>query len=88
MLFRSVPLLTLAAAGRPRFVPVLVAVSLVFGLNLNVFYGVSEGVGYAIPRSLTPIDLTVILAVANSAVLAWHAAVLRRECLVDRYPRS
>ena len=87
-LYAAVPLLTLAAAGRRRFVPVLVAVSIVFGLNLNVFYGISEEAGYAIPRSLTPIDLTVVLALANCAVLVWHAAVLRRECLIDLCPRS
>ncbi len=78
-LFAAVPLLTLAAAGRPRFVPLLIVVSAVFALNLNLFYGISEDAGYAVPRSLTPIDLSVILAVVNCAALAWHARLLHRE---------
>jgi hypothetical protein len=79
-LYAAVPFLTLAAAGRRRFTPVLIGVSAIFALNLNLFYGISEDVGYRIPRGLTIIDLTVVLALANCAALAWHAAVFRREC--------
>ena len=79
-LYAAVPFLTLAAAGRRRFTPVLIAVSAIFTLNLNLFYGISEDVGYRIPRGLTIVDMTVVLALVNCVALAWHATVLRREC--------
>jgi hypothetical protein len=84
-LYAAVPLLGLAAAGRRRLTPVFAAVSAIFALNLNLFYGVSEDMGYRIPRGLTVIDMTVVLAMVNCAVLAWHATVLHRECAVA-YP--
>ena len=79
-LFAAVPFLGLAAAGRRRFTPIFYAISAIFALNLNLFYGVSEDLGYAIPRQLTMVDLTVVLAVVNCGVLVWHAVVLRSEC--------
>ena len=80
-LFAAVPLLALAAAGRPRFFPLLVAISAIYALNLNLFYGLGEDdLRYALPRTLASVDLTLILAMVNCAVLAWHAGVLRREC--------
>lgn len=78
-LFAAVPLLVLAAAGRRAFMPLLVAISAIFLLNLNIFYGISEDVGYAIPRGLTIIDLSVVLSVVNCAALVWHGTVLRRQ---------
>jgi hypothetical protein len=78
--FGAVPLLVLAAAGRRAFRPVLVVVSAIAALNLNVFYGFGDGIGYAIPRDVTIIDLSVVLAVANCAALAWHAWIFSREC--------
>lgn len=79
-LYAAVPFLALAAAGRRRLAPVLIAVSAIFALNLNLFYGISEDVGYRIPRGLTVVDLTVVLSFANCAALIWHAAALGREC--------
>jgi hypothetical protein len=78
-LFAAMPFLAFAAAGRKRYLPLLVTLSGIFTLNLNLFYGVSDDVGYAIPRMLTPIDLTVVVAAGNCVALAWHALVLRRE---------
>lgn len=78
-LFAAVPLLALAAAGRAGFRPVFVAMSAIFALNLNLFYGISEDAGWAIPRGLTVIDMTVVLAVVNCAALVWHGRVLARE---------
>jgi hypothetical protein len=79
-LFAAVPLLVIAGAGRPRYRPVMWTVSAIFALNLNMFYGISEYIqGYAIPRSLTVIDATVILALVNCASFVWHGYVLRRE---------
>lgn len=78
-LYAAPPLLALAAAGRPGFRPVFFAVTAIFTLNLNLFYGIGEDVGYALPRSLTIIDATVVLAIVNCIALVWHARVLRRE---------
>jgi hypothetical protein len=79
-LYAAVPLLVVAAAGRRSFAPVLVVVSAIFALNLNLFYGISEDLGYAIPRSLTIVDMTVVLSAANCVALAWHAVKLNAEC--------
>ena len=86
-LFAAVPLLAIAAAGRPRFVPLLAALSAIVALNLNLFYGISEDLGYAVPRTLTVIDLSVIVAVANCVALAWHAGALKSECSMAVAPR-
>jgi hypothetical protein len=75
-----VPLLVLAAAGRPGFRPIAAGVSAVVALNLNLFYGFGDGIGYALPRAITIIDLTVIVALFNCLLLSWHAVVLSRQC--------
>jgi hypothetical protein len=80
-LYAAIPLMIFAAAGHPRLRPVMWTVSLVFAVNLNAFYGISEYIeGWAISRTITVIDLTVLLAAVNCAALVWHAQVLRREC--------
>jgi hypothetical protein len=79
-LFAAVPLLVLASAGRRAFRPICVGVSVVLALNLNLFYGFGDGIGYALPRGITIVDATVILAVVNCFLLSWHAAVLHRQC--------
>jgi hypothetical protein len=79
-LFAAVPLLVLASAGRRAFWPICVGVSAVVALNLNLFYGLGDGIGYALPRSLSVVDLTVIVAVFNCFLLLWHAVVLKTEC--------
>jgi hypothetical protein len=77
-LWGAVPLLVLAAAGRPAFRSILFLVSAIVALNLNLFYGF--GAGYALPRTLTVIDATVVLAAINCAALWRHALVLKRQC--------
>jgi hypothetical protein len=79
-LFAAVPLLLLAAAGRRGFRPIAAGVSLVVALNLNLFYGFGDGIGYALPRAITIVDLTIIVALFNCFLLSWHAVVLSREC--------
>jgi hypothetical protein len=79
-LFAAVPLLVLAAAGRRGFRPIAVGVSVVAALNLNLFYGFGDGIGYALPRAITIIDLTVLVALLNCFLLSWHAVALSREC--------
>jgi hypothetical protein len=86
-LFAAVPLLVLASGGRRAFAPICVGVSAVVALNLNLFYGFGDGIGYAVPRSITVIDVTVILALVNCFLLSWHAAVLKRQCSMAASPR-
>jgi hypothetical protein len=78
-LFLAIPLLSVAASLRPAFHGILLAMTAVTALNLNFIYGFGQGMGGALPRGLTGIDATVILAAANLAALAWHARVLARE---------
>jgi hypothetical protein len=86
-LFAAVPLLVLASAGRRAFVPIGIGVSLVVALNLNLFYGFGDGIGFALPRSVTIVDFTVMLALLNCFLLAWHAAVLLDQCSTAGAPR-
>jgi hypothetical protein len=74
-LFAAVPLLVLASAGRRAFRPIAVGVSAVVALNLNLFYGFGEGIGYALPRGLTIIDPTVIVALVNCFCFMARAGV-------------
>jgi hypothetical protein len=78
-LFAVVPLLALAAVGRAGFRPILAVMSAVVALNLNLFYGFGDD-RFALPRALTIVDATVMLAIVNCAALWWHARLLRREC--------
>jgi len=78
-LFAVVPLLAIAAVGRAGFRPILAVMSAVVALNLNLFYGFGDD-RFALPRAVTIVDATVVLAVVNCAALWWHARVLRREC--------
>jgi hypothetical protein len=75
----EIPLLALAAALAPAFRPAFYAVSAIVALNLNLFYGISRTWGWAVPRSLTVIDATVVLSVVNLLVFASLARTLRRE---------
>ena len=77
-LLMAVPLLAVAAALDRRFRGVFYAVSAMVFLNINLFYGISRGWGWAIPRDVTPIDLSVLLAFAGLGIFAWHALVLTR----------
>jgi hypothetical protein len=79
-LFAAVPLLVLASAGRRAFTPIGIGVSAVVALNLNLFYGFGDGIGYALPRAITIVDVTVVVALVNCSLLLWHAAVLKSEC--------
>ena len=75
----AIPLLALASALRPALRPIFVADSLICALNMNLFYGISPGFGWAVPRTITPVDASVLLAFVNIGVLAWYARVLARE---------
>lgn len=77
----AVPLLVLAAALRPAFRPIAVTVSLICALNMNLFYGISRGWGWAFPRTATPIDASVLLALLSIGALVWHGRVLAAEAM-------
>lgn len=80
----AVPLLALAAALRPAFRALFYAVTTIVTLNLNLFYGIGRGMGFAIPRTITGIDITVLLSVVNVIVLLWFAAKLGDEAFIER----
>ena len=82
-LFAAVPLLVLASAGEATLRPVCAIVTAIVVLNLNLFYGFGQGIGYALPRAWTVVDATVVLAALNCAALAWHAAVFSRACSAE-----
>ncbi len=71
-LYLAVPLLAAAAAVHPHLRPVFHGVSAVFALNLFLFFGIGRGFPLP-PRNLTLIDTTVLLALANCALLCLHA---------------
>lgn len=75
----AVPLLVLAAALRPALRPLCLVFSAIVALNINAIYGIGIGLGWAVPRTLTGVDLTVVLAFVNIGVLVWFARLLRDE---------
>ena len=79
----EVPLLVLAAALRPRFRPLLVIVSGIVALNINFLYGLSLGMGWNVPRMITGVDISVVLAVCNIGVLIWFARRLATDAFAD-----
>jgi hypothetical protein len=80
----AIPFLVLASAAQKRFAPVLAAVSAIAALNMNVFYGLGAGAGWAVPRVVAGIDVMAPLAIANVFVLGWHAAVLNQNSANER----
>lgn len=76
--FLAIPLLAIAAALRRDYIPVLTALSVIFALNLYLFYGFEGDAAPKVLRTATVVDSTVLLAIANAAALVWHARVLKR----------
>ena len=79
-MFLTLPALAIAAADRADYRRLLVALSTIVLLNLNFFEGFGEDIGFALPRSITFIDATVLLAAANVAAFIWHVRLFRRLC--------
>ena len=75
----AVPLLALAAGLRPTLRPLFWTISAIVALNMNLFYGIGLGLGWSVPRGVLLVDLSVLLSIANIAVLIWHGRVLARE---------
>jgi hypothetical protein len=78
--FLAIPFLTLAAALRPAFTRVAGALSITFALNLALTYGWAGQLPSTTRLPIVGIDATVIVALANCALLAWFAAVFARVC--------
>jgi hypothetical protein len=81
----EVPLLALAAAMRPRLRPLFYAVSAIVALSINTLYGAGLGMGWALPRMITVIDISVLTSFANVGLLIWFAQLLRREAATDTF---
>jgi len=82
----EVPLLALAAAMRPRLRPLFVAVSAIVTLSINTLYGASLGMGWALPRMITGIDVSVLASFANVGLLIWFARLLAQEAAEAAVP--
>ena len=76
-LFAAMPLLVIASTVRRRFLPILAGVSVFLTLSM-LFFSEQES-RWALPRSLTLLDTTLLLAVFNCGLLLCHGAVLRAE---------
>jgi hypothetical protein len=76
--FLVLPMLALAAALQPGWRPLAWTLSLTMALNLNAFYGLGEGVGYAVPRGITGLDLTVWLAALHVVLLVVYGRRLAK----------
>jgi len=74
--FMVLPLLALAAAALPEWRVLFWVLSVSFALNLNLFYGFGDGVGWAVPRTITGIDASVCLSIANLVIFVWFARKL------------
>lgn len=77
-LFLAVPFMIVASVTERPYRALTWATSAVFALNLNLFYGLGEGVGYALPRTATAIDATVVVAMLSMGVFAWHVRIVAR----------
>jgi hypothetical protein len=78
-LFYAVPFLVIVAAARPRYRRLFAATSAVLALNVYFFYGFGYRGAYVLSRNMTGVDITVILAACNCALLVWHALLFRQE---------
>jgi hypothetical protein len=74
----ALPFLLLASVQRPELRPLFVLLSLTAAVNMNVFYGLGRGVGWALPRMATFIDVSVVLSFVNLGALAWFATWMAR----------
>lgn len=73
----SIPVLACLAGLEPGYRRLFYATTAIVALNMNLFYGLGRGWDIAVPRMLTPIDLTVLVSLANLAALAWHARLVQ-----------
>ena len=72
------PMLALAAVLRPGWGGLAAWLAVTMALTLNAFYGLGDGVGWAVPRRAVLPDVTVWLSVAHVALFAAYARRLAR----------
>jgi hypothetical protein len=77
-LYLAVPLAGVAAIALVPYRRLAFALGLQQALNLFLFYGISEGIGWLPPRNVTVVDATVVLAAWSLWVFGWHVHVLAR----------
>jgi hypothetical protein len=75
----AVVLLAPAAAAEPALRRIFWAVTGVIALNLYLFYGFGDGWPPIVPRHVTGIDASVLLAVLSLGTFAWFTRMLARE---------
>jgi hypothetical protein len=75
----EIPLLAIAAALRPRLRPFFLLVSGIVALNINYMYGAGLGMGWMVPRMITGVDISVVIAFVNIGALVWFVRLMRRE---------
>ena len=85
--FMILPLLALTAAALPQWRKMFWVLSTIFALNLYLFYGLGDGVGFYVPRTATGIDATVWLSAANVVAFYWFGRQFGR-CLDAPEPVS
>jgi hypothetical protein len=78
-LYPAVPFLLLAAGLAPSLRPLAWTVSTMAALNMYLFYGLAEGWPPVLDRSLTGIDMSVIIAAVNVGVFLWTARTVARQ---------
>ncbi len=76
--FFALPFLLLAAIRHAALRPLFIVLSLSAALNMNLFYGLGRGVGWALPRTATFLDTSVVLSFVNLGLLVWFARLVRR----------
>ena len=76
--FLVIPLLVIAAALRPAFGPVLMALSISFALSLYLVLGGDGNGPPELAISFTGIDSTILLSMINCGLFIWLAAVFAR----------
>ena len=82
----ALPALAVVAAERVAYRRLLLVLSAVVALNLNLFAGFGSDIGFALPRSITSIDATVVLAIVNVAALVGHVRLFARQWEPARRP--
>jgi hypothetical protein len=70
-LYLAVPLMGIAAASLPRLRAPFLATSVVFALNLFLFYGIGRSFPLP-PRGFTIVDATVVLSFVSVGVFIWN----------------
>lgn len=78
-MFLTLPLVALVAADHQAYRRLFIAISGIVALNLFLFYGVG-GANPPVPPTVTFVDATVLLALANVGAFVWHTRIFAAQC--------